>query len=336
MVAGRRAGWLWPRSVCGWRPHTCSIPAPLQAAAIHVASPLPLVEATAPDFCRALATAHGFGSRTLAPSPIIGRVHNRGPFDAAWRVYLTAARPLPARLAVWAGPGEPVLSVESFDPRRDVTVLQQRIAADGVTNAAPLLASPSVTRLEVRINDPGQSSVFRINLGGRSDGAWAQARVDPQEPGRASVCAGAQEALVPDSLTLRAGVYLGPGGDWYFGSGWHQPDPAPAGFHRRMAGDEASLLLPIDQPAAIILRLSVHASNGESRLALNLNGRSLPQQALAEGWNDLSWSTNPADWQAGLNDLSMHTERPAGTIGTPGTKGPLRFRSIVLDWAGAK
>lgn len=311
--------------------------------------PLPLwrplyriVAVTPADSCRTIGDGAWSGlANPGTEARLIGRVDNTRPFTATWRTYLTSLRPLQARLAGWAGPGEPALFAEVFDPRNDASGLRARLATDGFPDAAPLLAAPSVTRLEVRVNDEGQSSMFRINLGGRPERGWAQARVDDPGPERASVCAGAMDTLVPDPMTLRAGVYLGPGGDGYFGSGWRNSDPAPAGYHRRMARANASLLLPIEQPAAITIRLSIEALHGADTVALSLNGRDAASRDLASGWNALAWEFDAAAWRAGLNELTIHAGTRAGSASAAevvreataaGQAPSLRIRSVVLDW----
>jgi hypothetical protein len=293
-----------------------------------------VVDVTPADSCVPL--GHGVWTRLANPgvdARLVGRINDYLPFDATWLAYLSAAQPLPARLAEWTGPGEPVLSVEHFDPHRDLARLQQRLDGDGFKDAGDILASPSVTRLVIKVNDGGQSSVFRINLGARPDQAWARATVDAPRPDRAGVCAGAVEPLFPDAVTFQTGVYLGSGGDWFFASGWRGPEPAPAGVHRRMVNSDATMLLPIERPTAITLRLSVEALNGAREVALKLNGRDLPARLLRDGWNELAWRVDAAAWQPGLNDVSIHASGQAGSTPAPGAGPSLRFRRIVLDWS---
>jgi hypothetical protein len=269
-----------------------------------------------------------------AEARLVGRVDNYRPFDATWLVYLSAALPLPARLAGWTWPGEPTLSVEHFDPRNDRARLRESLERDRFVDAGDILAGPWVTRLEIRVNDRGESSVFRVNLGARPDRAWARAAVDEPRPDRAGVCAAAVASLIPDPVTLEAGVYLGSGGDWHFGSGWRSPEPSPAGYHRRTAGPEATLLLPIEQRAAITLRFSVAGLNGASEVALKLNGRELPARPLSAGWNELEWLVEADAWRPGVNEVSIRAIAQPGSPAAEGSAPLLRFRRVVLDWGG--
>jgi hypothetical protein len=295
-----------------------------------------ILDVTPPDSCAAI----GAGAWTELANPgtsgrFIGRINNFRPFDATWLMYVSAAEPLPARLGKLAGPGEPALSVEHFEPVRDLAKLQQRLADDQFTDTADVLASKSVTRLAVTVNDAGEHSVFRVNLGARPDRAWARATVDMPAPDRAGVCAAALDGLSPDAATFQASVYLGAGGDRYFGVGWHGPEPTFAGSHRRMAGSNATLLLPVERPADITFRLSVEALNGATAIAVRVNGRDLPPQSLAGGWNDLAWRVAAETWRIGLNDVSIRAiGRPDSSVGLDSAPS-LRFRRIVLDWSGS-
>jgi hypothetical protein len=296
-----------------------------------------ILEVTPPDSCAAV--GHGAWTRLMNPGTearLVGRINGYGPFDAIWLAYVAASGPLPARLAEWAGPGEPVLSVDQFEPQHDLARLQRRLASDQFEDTGDLLSSPSVTRLAIKVNDRGEASVFRINLGARPEQTWVRAAVDKPHPDRAGACAAAVDWLHPDAGTFQARVYLGPGGDWYFGSGWRGPEPVPAGFHRRMAGSDATMLLPVEQPAVITLRLSVEALNGESGVALALNGRDLAPLSLVAGWNELAWRIDAEAWRGGLNDLSIHAIGQADSPVLPSSRTSLRFRRVVLDWSGSK
>ena len=276
---------------------------------------------------------------------LVAHLDGSDAFKATWTVYVAGDRPLPARVWAWTGPGDPETSADVFEPSRDAARLRRALAADGVDAAAELLAAHDVTRLTVTSSAEYEPAVFRINLGALASHAWARVVLDQPAARRASICAGTALPLEPDPGTGEASVYLGPGGDWFFGAGWHNAELAPAGYYRRTDGSGARLLLPIARPSAITLRLSVEALDGARAVAPVLNGRRLSEQPLTVGWNGLAWPVGAAGWRAGVNMLSFEVPGPAaGDISARGVAVPagaagaapsLRVRRVALDWSEA-
>ena len=205
----------------------------------------------------------------------------------------------------------------------------------GSTTSQGILRFPAVTRLAVT-GPAGFPGVFRVNLGALPVRAWGRAVID-QAPARpASLCAGAVQPLEPDIYTRQAQVYFGSGGDWFFGSNWHNPEPGPAGFVRRTGVREATMLLPVERAAAITIRVSAEPLDGAETVALSLNGLALPQVPLRAGWNELAWPVAADAWRDGVNELSIHVSGGPATDGAARPGPSLRLRSLLLDWSGTK
>jgi hypothetical protein len=297
----------------------------------------PLFEVTAvPDEA---CTPIGDGKWSVLAHPgsagrLVGRIDNVRPFDAEWLVYLAADDELRPRILSAYGPGEPALEAEAFVPARDGQRLRRRLDDDRLEASAELLSSPTVTRLAVRVDDHGQWTSFRIGLGGRPRAGWGRATIDQPSRARALSCGVAPDPIEPDTLTGRAAVYVGPGGDWLFGPGWQGPESTPAGFQRALRGGKGRLLLPIAQPAAITVRMSVQPIGMDAAVALSLNGGTpVAASGMATpGWNDLSWTPDARQWRAGLNELTLHVRRPDGSAPAPDAPS-IRVRAIELDWS---
>jgi transmembrane protein TMEM260 (protein O-mannosyltransferase) len=268
---------------------------------------------------------------------LVGHIDNFHPFDAEWVVYLAADHELHAQVASWFGANEPALDVEAFVPGPDAERLRPRLAEDGLEASPQLLSAPVVTRLGVKVNDEGQWISFRLSLGGRPRAGWGRAITDQRSLRRGISCALAPDLLEPHVWTQRAGLYLGPGGDWLFGLGWQSAESMRVGFHRVLRGAEGRLLLPVTQPAPTTLRMSVEPISGDADVAVSLNGGA-PVQAsrvATPGWNELWWTLDAAQWRAGVNDLALEVMRPAGRA--PAADEPsLRVRAIELDWSIAR
>jgi hypothetical protein len=264
---------------------------------------------------------------------LAGRIDNFRAFDATWVVYLAAEQPLPARLLSWVGRREPALDVQAFMPGRDTQRLRSQLAEDDLDAPPELLSAPVVVRLGVKVNDEGQSTAFRVGLGGRPSAGWGRAVTDQQTLQRGSVCALPLDLLEPGEGTGRAALHLGPGGDWMFSPEWQGARPAPLGFHRMLRGAEGRLLLPSAEPAPITLRMSVEPIGGDAIVGISLNGGA-PIQATrpaTAGWNELRWTIPVDEWRAGVNELSIQVRRRDG-LAPPVDEPSVRVRAIEFDW----
>jgi hypothetical protein len=257
---------------------------------------------------------------------LLGRLRSSLPGGASWTVFLASPDRLPVRLHAWSGDAEPSVGVDA--------VGLERLAQSGIADADVAGPNSSFTRLDVHAGRG--STVFHLNLGGVPGTAWARASGGAGSQMLADVCAPTPSPLMPDPLTARAPVYLGPGNDWLFASGWHGPDAGPAGFQRRTGGSHSVLLVPLAQPAPITLRLAAEPAPGVSGVVVHVNGRLQPLRALRAGWNELAWFIAPQDWHAGLNELVLAPVADAarGSVSLPGAA--LRVRLIALEWPGAR
>jgi hypothetical protein len=265
---------------------------------------------------------------------LVGRLDRRGPFDALWTLYLAGDEPLPVSFGDMPAPVPPDLTVEPFTPLQDAGPLRERLTADGLATAPELLSSPAVSRLTVRSHGGATEGVVRLNLGGLPARGWGRVAIVDARPPRVSLCDGAVEPLVPDTVTEQAPVYLGPGGNWFFGAGWHNPDPVPAGYQRRTDGARATLLLPVERPAAITLRMSIEPLDGARAVAVTLNGRRLPEQPLTAGsWNDVAWPVGADGWRVPVNELAIDILGAPLSSAPAGAAPTLRVRSVALNWS---
>ena len=148
-------------------------------------------------------------------------------------------------------------------------------------------------------------SVFDLLLGGVPSWVIARARVDVPEASRAIVCAPPAEPLSLSASLPTTAVYLGPGGDKYFGGGWGRVWPTAFGFERELSDPEAELMLPLGKPSpvAVGIRLGGAADGGTAELLVN--GQSLGTRPYATAWNTLDWATPAAAWIDGLNRVTL-------------------------------
>jgi hypothetical protein len=268
---------------------------------------------------------------------LVGRIDNVRPFDATWVVYLAAEHPLSAGVQSWFGRQAPALNVQAYVPGRDAE-LHAQLAEDNFPASPELLSAPVVTRLAVKVNDEGQSTAFRVSLGGRPTAGWGRAITDRQTLERGSACALPPDLLEPRQGTGRAHLYLGPGGDWMFGPGWGGAASTPVGFHRVLRGSESRLLLPAAGPAPVALHMSVEPIGADAIVAVSLNGGPpVPATRVATGgWNELSWPVGTApQWRDGINDLTIQINRPRG-LAPRADEPALRVRAIELEWSSPR
>jgi hypothetical protein len=118
------------------------------------------------------------------------RIDNYRPFDARVVFYLGADTALTPAVALSRGKGAPTLSITTFATRSlsGRAALAQAMKADALNDLGPLAQAPSVSRIDVRVNDDGQFAALTLDLGGRPTGGMAKAVVDMNNPERAIVC----------------------------------------------------------------------------------------------------------------------------------------------------
>ena len=300
----------------------------------RVASMLP------PDAC----TLVGDGHWSVLSDPgreglLQGRVDNHEPGVARWQVYLASPTPMAVRLGETHGSGTPAITVEQFDTRAaGAGGLVDRLRSDGVEHADVLLNAPSVTRVEVTVNDEGQYSTFRLNLGGLPAAGLGRAIVDRPAAIRADACGIVLDRLVLDVEDHQTSLYLGPGADAYFGTGWRGATPTPFGFERRISAPLATVLVPLQEPRKLVLNLRLAGDREAGDVEAMVNGHALGWRAFHRVSTDLYWQA-PADvWIAGVNEvvLRIRSARTAGGADgvTPQPAPPVTVRRVAVQPGG--
>ena len=247
---------------------------------------------------------------TVADGRILGRIDNFRPFDARFVLYAARDRPLAPRLVEAVG-RVPVVDVRILEGAS----LLHGLESDGLGRTHPLAAARFVARVDVRVNDQGESSAFSIDLGGRPSLALVKATVDRDNPRRGQVCAvpvgGADFFASPADRWAR--VPLGPDGAPFLGSGWRGPErDGPVEF-RWIDGTEAELLAPLARTDAMAIRLLARAAPGAASpaVAIAVNGRPLGSRALGRDWSACEWVTPREVWRLGLNEVVLRASAGA-------------------------
>jgi len=120
------------------------------------------------------------------------------------------------------------------------------------------------------------------------------------------VCALPLEPLeIPDTRPETT-VYLGPGGDRFFGRGWGRMRATVVGVERELAAPDAELLIPLASPAGLTVRIRLGVTTGGGTADVLVNGRSLGPRPYSQGWTTLSWEAPAEAWIDGLNRVVLH------------------------------
>jgi hypothetical protein len=237
------------------------------------------------------------------------------------------------------GSGTPAIAVEYFDVRAaGASGLRDRLRSDGVEHAEALLDASSVTRVEVTVNDEGRSSTFRVNLGGIPSTGLGRAIAGRHAATRADVCGIGLDRLVLGAEDNRTSLYLGPGADAYFGTGWRDGTRTPFGFERGISAPRATVFVPLEEPRPLLLNLRMAGDREAGDVEAVVNGHALGWRTFQSFWTDLYWQA-PADvWIAGVNEvvLRIRSVRAAGGADgvTPQPVPPVTVRRITLQPGG--
>ncbi len=240
-------------------------------------------------------------TRAASAGRVLLRVDNHAPFEASALLWLFADRPLGPRVEGSHGHGTPAVEVRAFSPVEARAALR----ADGLSVE---LSAAHAVRVTLRVDDGGQSSATRLDLGGLASMAWARGRADIDNPKRVQVC-----GLVPgdaDPGARETRIAFGPEAAAFLGAGWH--DPEPAGF-RWSSAAQADVRWPIDAPAPRRLRVRAMPLAGvgvvPASLGVRLNGTSLGSQDTVAGFASYDFEVPAATQRAGTNRLSIVVEK---------------------------
>jgi hypothetical protein len=263
-------------------------------------------EAIRPESCAEVGRGDWVSLKQVEGTVLSGYLDNRRPALAGLDLYVASTAPLRIRLGDYSGTGTPGILTEQLRRESDGgNGLAARLLQDHVPPVEALLSARVVARVAVTVNDKGQFSVFDLLLGGVPSWVIARGRVDVPEAPRAIVCAPPAEPLNHSVGLSDTRVYLGPGGDSYFGWGWGHIWPTAFGYERELSDPEADLVLPLEKPSpvAVSIRLGGAADGGTAELLVN--GQSLGTHPYSTAWNTLDWATPAAAWIDGLNRVTL-------------------------------
>ena len=243
---------------------------------------------------------------------LLAHLDNPNHAAAGLDVYMASSEPLPVALGEALGPGTPDMSVEQFSQEPSQRErLAARMNEDGVPPAEALTSAAFVVRVRVRVDDRGAFSTFPLLLGGVPSFVSGRGRVDVPVAARARLCEVPPQPLRFSTETGAAEVYLGPGGDAYFGRGWDRALPVPFGFRRQVTDREAELLLPLEAPAQLDVAIRLDGTTSAGTAGLIVNGSSLGSKRYPVGWSTVTWPAPRTVWRAGVNRVVLRIQSAA-------------------------
>ena len=237
------------------------------------------------------------------------RTDNFRPFDSTVTLLLATDSAEAPRVFGQGGSGTAIVSVDPMSVEAAV--------ADVPAMAAALVdLGTSAWRVSVAVNDDGQFATFRIDARARPLAAFVNARVDLDNPRRATMCSDSTQAIAifrtPQEQAMA--IPLGEAGDPFFGNGWHPSDQGADRVDYRWTSSPAATIL-VGLPAPMPLRLEVDAdaladpSGTPSRVYISVNGVRLEERSMGDGPQQYVWDIPAAPWLAGPNELMLHTSR---------------------------
>jgi hypothetical protein len=275
---------------------------------------------------------------------LVVRIDNYRQFEAEVLVYALTPTRAAVRMLAPTG-GRPSFDARVFAP--DAGAERQAMArilqADGVALSGA--EGRFVSRTLVRVNDMGQAATFMLDLGAHPATVMTRARVDLDNPRRASVCPDALSGaeFFRDPGETRRTVPLGPQGRAYLVAGWHEPE-RPSEYFRWTSAPDATLLVPLVDPEEIrvVLEAAPFDYPGRPRdagIALSVNGHLLPRHPLPPGRQPYTWIVPARAWMTGLNEVVIRGPQgrtPAGSGVNEDTRElGLAVYSIVLATTGS-
>ena len=275
------------------------------AGALIDMAPMPLFRMLRASECQDVGNA---GWRDITPLAADGRlmvrIDNYRPFDAVVRFAAGGGAGLePPHLMISQGPAAPVI-VRADDGRWDVP-------------ADPRLgAAATRSQAELRVNDRGDSVVSWLAWRVPPAVLWANAAVDLNNPRRAVLCNWSRADFFAQAATHS--ISTDEEGDAFFGQGWMAFELMNEGGHmRRTTGPDAEVLVPIDRPRRIRVRIQARALGTVEAhpVRLVVNGHTLPVQVIAHVWTGFEWDVPPEVWRTGLNRVVFESGDPAFPVG---------------------
>jgi hypothetical protein len=285
-------------------------------------SPLPLFRLTKLTSCQDIGNAGWQDITTVArEGRLLVRIDNYRPFDSVIVLYTgqqsaTSANPL---LAASQGPEAPSMAVTMFHVA-DSSKLAAAAQRDGLIMGDLLEREATVQRIELKVNDHGDSSWSALDLGGHPDVVLARASVDLNNPRRASFCGWSGRDLFESGLEER--LPLGPSGENSFGAGWHGSERSNEGVDFRWtSAREAEVLIPLTKIGTIIVRLRAapftYPGAKQMTLVLKVNGEAVSARPMQAGSSMYEWVVPSQVWHQGFNRLVVS----ASNLASPAAVG---------------
>ena len=152
----------------------------------------PVYRATFVARCKAVGNT---GWTTVTDSATTGRVtlriDNARPFDSRISLWVTTDEASPPRIVSMEGTGRPRMTTETFKTNvpSEMGAWLKRMDDDGFSKMIiPVGLVELERRIDVQVNDGGDYASITLDLGGRPRWVQAQARVDRDDPWRATFC----------------------------------------------------------------------------------------------------------------------------------------------------
>lgn len=130
-------------------------------------------------------------------------------------------------------------------------------------------------------------------------------------------------------------IAMGPESDGLLGAGWFGAERAGTAYFR-WAGAKASVVVPWSSPGDGVVRVRAvpfhQPSLPPQQLALVVNGRALPAQPLAEGWQELAYAVPRDAWTGPVNVIEFRfafARQPAELDPASGDRRPL---AAAVEW----
>jgi hypothetical protein len=245
------------------------------------------------------------------------RIDNYQPFDASVTLLIASAQPIQPRVLGVAGYGVPTIEQGPEQPDeafRQVPTLRTRLANPGDSGQ-----NIRLYRLSVRINDEGQFATYHVDLGAVPLVAYANARVDLNNPRRATICS---EPLAASPFFARddqASVKIAmTDGETFFARGWDDIEKEPSGrVFRWMSAKESAIIAMLDRQVPVQVAfdaLPLSRNKSPVTLRVSVNGIRAGEQRLESGWTRYEWQTPAAAWRKGLNEVVLQVSAVARPV----------------------
>jgi hypothetical protein len=301
---------------------------PIQLSAVGIQSgaqidmsPLPLFRLTKVTSCQDIGNAGWQDISNVArDGRLLVRIDNYRPFDSVVVLY-TAQQSPPSTgplLASSHGPEAPSMAVTTFHGTD--SKFAAAVQRDALTQPDRVEREANVQRIELKVNDHGDSSWSALDLRGRPTVVLARASVDLNNPRRASVCGWSGRDLFESGSDER--FAFGPSGENSFGSGWHGSERSNENVEFRWtAAREAEVLIPLTKVGAITVRLRaapfVYPGSPANAIGLKVNAATLTARPMQPGVSTYEWTVPAEVWHEGFNRLAV----TASNLASPATVG---------------